>query len=236
MSRKKIDRILEESLEQRELGLKEYQSFGQDNERIAAKIALLDEQIEHLLDKREQIKDQWGEAHQQYERDLREINSLVEINKWLLQNEEVEFDRSGINSDEALLLVNLLSSSAEDTLRLAEDDRNQISSIMERLDEQLQEKRGGIQSYVIGDVLSDLIGGGDCSGCKGSCKDSCKLGCEGTCFNSCGGGCMATCEGGCFGGCKESCMAGCYQGCMGCTGNCMGGCGGGCLGPIKAGK
>jgi len=234
MSRKKIDLILEESLERRERGLKEYQSFGHESERIAAKIAALDEQIEHLLDKREKLKDKWGEAHNRYERDLRKINSSVEINKWLLQNKEVEIGRTGINSDDALLLANLLSSSAEDTLRLAEDDRNKISSIMERLDEQLIESRGGLRSFRL-DI--SIPNGNDCTGSKGGCKESCTFSCKNSCIASCKDNCLGSCKysctSTCTGMCFQDCMAACAPNCMA---TCLGSCLGGCTGSVKAHK
>lgn len=232
MAKKKEDNLLDTCFTQREKGLAAYHALGAKSEVIAAKLNLLDEEISHLFEKREQLKDEWGEAHKAFEDDLKEINAAIEANTQRMKSSEAGTRAmSGLSSDDAIYLIDRLSRASEETLRLETGDRDRLSAIMANLDDTLFESRWKGNIPIPVPPIP-----GDCSGCKGGCKDSCYGGCSSGCLNSCGGGCMSGCKDGCFNSCAGGCMGGCQNQCMGCTGTCMGGCTGGCLGPIKAGR
>lgn len=232
MAKKKDENLLNACFAEREKGLRGYQALGAKSETIAAQMNLLDEQIAHLLEKREELKDEWGRAHKAFEDDLKEINTVIESNRQKMKSPEPGTRAtSGLSSEDAVYLVDRLATASEETLRLEAGDRDRIAAIMATLEDTLLESRG------FGNIPIPVPPiPGDCSGCKGGCKDSCYGGCTGGCLNSCGGACMGGCKDGCFNSCGGGCMGGCQNQCMGCTGTCMGGCTGGCLGPIKAGR
>ncbi len=232
MAKKNEGSLLDSCFVQREIGVKAFHALGTKSEMIAAKLNLLDEEIAHLLEKREQLKDEWGNAHKAFEEDLKKINTVIEKNKKkILGLESGTQATSGLSSDDAVYLIDRLGSASEETLRLGAGDRKRITSIMAQLENTFLENRG------LGNIPIPVPSiPGDCSGCKGGCKDSCYGGCSDGCLNSCGGACMGGCKDGCFNSCGGGCMGGCQNQCMGCTGTCMGGCTGGCLGPIKAGR
>jgi len=213
--------LLASCMKLREDGAESFVKLGTETGRIARELAAADREVETAIERREKIKRQWDAKHELYEKQIAEINAAIARAQKEAQSAS---GREDLSKSEALLLIKGMLTSVEENLMLDTVTQQRLRDAMAHIEAGIA-RRGGkerITSIPVPPVP------GDCSGCKGGCKDSCYAGCKGGCFNSC--------EGGCMGACKESCM-GCTGACMGaCKDSCMGGCTGGCLGPIKAGK
>ncbi|MFA5162380.1 MAG: hypothetical protein WC421_09050 [Elusimicrobiales bacterium] len=92
------------------------------------------------------------------------------------------------------------------------DDFPAIKLLQNRIDEKL-----GPEPKATIDI--NPVSSRTCSGCEGTCNNTCAGGCKGSCSSVCADDCHGSCRGSCSVTCADTCHSNCYGGCDGtCTG------------------
>lgn len=217
-----IQRLLTESLRLRQIITKKYFELSIEMKSILDKKDLLNETIKNFNQKDGQLYIKLLEKQKELDDELTAINAEIAKNKALIKNSSGKKAASDIDKESAMFFMDNLNKTAEEKLRLTEDDKQRLRLIMAKLEPIITDR----------DVQKGLGFSGlpDTEGCL-DCTNSCKGTCDGTCI----GECLSNCAGSCLGPCEGSCGILCEGSCLGpCEGSCGFTCEGSCRGPIKA--
>jgi hypothetical protein len=200
-----IQSLLKESLRlRRQISTKKYLELSREMNRICHEKDLLNEAIKNFNQKEGQLFLKLLERQRKFDVKLASINAKIAKNKALIESSSGKKSSSDIDKESALFFMDNLNKSAEEMLRLSEDDKQQLQVIMAKLEPIITDR--DVQKRPPAFPPEGCL---DCSGtcigtCDGTCIGPCIASCSGSCLGPCEGSCGILCEGSCLGPCEGS--------------------------------
>jgi hypothetical protein len=182
-----IQSLLTESLRLRQLTAKKYFELFIEMKRIFDKKDLSKETIKNFNQKDEQLYLKLLEKQKELAVELTAINAEITKNKALIKESSDKKSTSDIDKDSAMFFMDSLNKSAEERLRLTEDDKQRLQVILAKLGPITTEKdvQEGFKLPDTKNCFFGFPGLPDTDGCL-------------KCTNSCLGSCSSLCIGGSY--------------------------------------